>query len=317
MSKHSPTDRLLQILIALGQAPEALSAKELSLTLEQPLSSTYRHLKTLLRWGLAEEQAGQGRYLPGPACLQLAKKFDREASLIGLAKPELKRLADLSQESVALMVASNQQAICLELFDSPQPLRCCYQKGLAQPLLHGASAKALLAHLEDERREELYLAQELSAERIDKLEQELRLIREQGYAVSQGEIDEGVWGISRLSNTAALFDQAQRLGVRYLLDRQLQPWNLERSEAFLNSFLQSVDHLYLTVCLDVLPAAQAPGVSAPSAHGVEMPVVEHLVRRAKASGKLRLADIAELNPQLDSDQRTARIAARLVDSLVN
>ncbi|MBG7264047.1 arginase family protein, partial [Pseudomonas aeruginosa] len=46
-------------------------------------------------------------------------------------------------------------------------------------------------------------------------------------------------------------------------------------------------------------------------------VVEHLVRRAKASGKLRLADIAELNPQLDSDQRTARIAARLVDSLVN
>ncbi|MFO6373202.1 arginase family protein, partial [Pseudomonas aeruginosa] len=94
-------------------------------------------------------------------------------------------------------------------------------------------------------------------------------------------------------------------------------WNLERSEAFLDSFLQSVDHLYLTVCLDVLPAAQAPGVSAPSAHGVEMPVVEHLVRRAKASGKLRLADIAELNPQLDSDQRTARIAARLVDSLVN
>ncbi|HBO7163933.1 TPA: IclR family transcriptional regulator [Pseudomonas aeruginosa] len=194
MSKHSPTDRLLQILIALGQAPEALSAKELSLTLEQPLSSTYRHLKTLLRWGLAEEQAGQGRYLPGPACLQLAKKFDREASLIGLAKPELKRLADLSQESVALMVASNQQAICLELFDSPQPL------------LHGASAKALLAHLEDERREELYLAQELSAERIDKLEQELRLIREQGYAVSQGEIDEGVWGIS-----VPLLDSRQRL----------------------------------------------------------------------------------------------------------
>ncbi|HHK4222866.1 TPA: IclR family transcriptional regulator [Pseudomonas aeruginosa] len=194
MSKHSPTDRLLQILIALGQAPEALSAKELSLTLEQPLSSTYRHLKTLLRWGLAEEQAGQGRYLPGPACLQLAKKFDREASLIGLAKPELKRLADLSQESVALMVASNQQAICLELFDSPQPL------------LHGASAKALLAHLEDERREELYLAQELSAERIDKLEQELRLIREQGYAVSQSEIDEGVWGIS-----VPLLDSRQRL----------------------------------------------------------------------------------------------------------
>lgn len=49
-------------------------------------------------------------------------------------------------------------------------------------------------------------AQEFSAERIDKLEQELRLIREQGYAVSQGEIDEGVWGIS-----VPLLDSRQRL----------------------------------------------------------------------------------------------------------
>ncbi len=36
--------------------------------------------------------------------------------------------------------------------------------------------------------------------------QELRLIREQGYAVSQGEIDEGVWGIS-----VPLLDSRQRL----------------------------------------------------------------------------------------------------------
>ncbi|MBN0698201.1 IclR family transcriptional regulator, partial [Pseudomonas aeruginosa] len=94
----------------------------------------------------------------------------------------------------------------LELFDSPQPLRCCYQKGLAQPLLHGASAKALLAHLEDARREELYLAQEMSGERIAALEAELRRIRDQGYAVSQGEIDEGVWGIS-----VPLLDSRRRL----------------------------------------------------------------------------------------------------------
>ncbi len=69
MSKHSPTDRLLQILIALGQAPEALSAKELSLTLGQPLSSTYRHLKTLLRWGLAEDRPARAATCPArPAC---------------------------------------------------------------------------------------------------------------------------------------------------------------------------------------------------------------------------------------------------------
>lgn len=124
-------------------------------------------------------------------------------------------------------------------------------------------------------------------------------------------------GVSEHNNTQSLFDQAQRLNVRYLLDRQMQGWNLAAIEAFLQAFLSSIDHLYMTVCLDVLPASQAPGVSAPSAHGVDVMMVEHLVRLAKASGKLRLADIAELNPSLDQDNRTARIGARLLASMVD
>ncbi|WP_025128404.1 formimidoylglutamase [Pseudomonas sp. PH1b] len=124
-------------------------------------------------------------------------------------------------------------------------------------------------------------------------------------------------GVSELSNTQALFDQARQLKVRYLLDRQMQGWNMPAIEAFLDGFLDGIDVLYMTLCLDVLPASQAPGVSAPSAHGVDVQVVEHLVRRAQASGKLRVADIAELNPGLDHDQRTARVAARLLASLIH
>ncbi|BBH45674.1 formimidoylglutamase [Pseudomonas sp. KU43P] len=124
-------------------------------------------------------------------------------------------------------------------------------------------------------------------------------------------------GVSELNNTQALFEQAHRLNVRYCLDRQMQPWNIAQIEAFLDAFLAGIDHLYMTICLDVLPASQAPGVSAPSAHGVDLMVVEHLVRRAKACGKLRMADVAELNPALDQDMRTARIAARLLASLAD
>ncbi|NBF07271.1 formimidoylglutamase [Pseudomonas sp. Fl4BN1] len=124
-------------------------------------------------------------------------------------------------------------------------------------------------------------------------------------------------GVSELSNTQALFDQARQLKVRYLLDRQMQGWNMTAIEAFVDDFLDRIDVLYMTLCLDVLPASQAPGVSAPSAHGVDVQVVEHLARRARASGKLRVADIAELNPGLDHDQRTARVAARLLASLIH
>ncbi|MNF14814.1 formimidoylglutamase [compost metagenome] len=50
---------------------------------------------------------------------------------------------------------------------------------------------------------------------------------------------------------------------------------------------------------------------------MDVAVVEHLARRAKASGKLRMVDVAELNPGLDHDNRTARIGARLLASLID
>ncbi len=75
------------------------------------------------------------------------------------------------------------------------------------------------------------------------------------------------------------------------------------------------DQLYLTLDLDVLPAAQAPGVSAPAAYGVALAQIEALAECVRDSGKLRVIDIAELNPRIDSDGRTARAAARLLHQL--
>ena len=48
-----------------------------------------------------------------------------------------------------------------------------------------------------------------------------------------------------------------------------------------------------------------------------MAVIEEIVLRVKASGKLRLADLAEFNPRFDVDGHGARAAARLVWQLVS
>jgi formiminoglutamase len=120
-------------------------------------------------------------------------------------------------------------------------------------------------------------------------------------------------GISRPGNTRALFDRADELGVRYLLDEYT---TRETAESFVEDFLADLDAVYLTIDLDVLPAAVAPGVSAPASLGVPLEVVVAVVRRVAASGKLLHADLAELNPSLDSDGRTARVAARLVDTVL-
>jgi formiminoglutamase len=125
-----------------------------------------------------------------------------------------------------------------------------------------------------------------------------------------------VLGVSQPSNTATLFRTADRLGVRYLADTECGALDRERVDAFVEEFLASCDVVHLTIDLDVLPAASAPGVSAPAAYGVPIEIVEHVCTKVAASGKPLLVDVAELNPGLDVDQRTARAAARLVHRLL-
>lgn len=121
-----------------------------------------------------------------------------------------------------------------------------------------------------------------------------------------------VFGISRFANTQALFDRADAMGVRYWLDDSLQDVNgLRDAQQALAIDLVHCDAVYLTVCLDVLPGGQAPGVSAPAPLGVPMAHIERLVDQVLASNRLVAADIAELNPLLDRDGLTARVAARL------
>lgn len=121
--------------------------------------------------------------------------------------------------------------------------------------------------------------------------------------------------MSRAANTRALFNRAAQLGVMVREDRDFQPAHLECIQRDLERFMVRCDHLYLTVDLDVLPAGEAPGVSAPAARGVSLALIEPLIETIRDSGKLRLADLAELNPGHDIDSRTARAAARLAFQL--
>jgi formiminoglutamase len=125
-------------------------------------------------------------------------------------------------------------------------------------------------------------------------------------------------GISEPANSAALFAQATQLDVSYLLDSELNSRQYSPIEQQLRAFITPCQAVYLSIDLDVLPAATAPGVSAPAAHGVALPELEHLlaVIRSLAQERLRVADIAEYNPEYDIDSRTAQVAARLCHQLI-
>jgi formiminoglutamase len=126
-----------------------------------------------------------------------------------------------------------------------------------------------------------------------------------------------VVGISPSANTAALFDYARSRSVSWVEDVDVLPQNLSEIEKGLQVFIRPLDYLYVTICLDVFAASAAPGVSAPASVGVPIELVIRLLRTIRALAADRdvsiiLSDIAEMNPDYDPDQRTARLAARLV-----
>ncbi len=121
-------------------------------------------------------------------------------------------------------------------------------------------------------------------------------------------------GIQRNSNTLQLFDTAHQLGMQYILADELFFENLPSLYIKVDDFLENVDFIYITICMDVFNAALAPGVSAAAYNGIFADAAfMHLYRHLLSSTKVRALDVAEVNPSFDIQNRTARLAASLVN----
>jgi len=187
-------DRALYVLATLARSERSLSIAALTAQTGLAQSTLYRQIALLRRWGFVLEQSGQ--HGPGPLCVQLARGFDQSSFLIRESQDDMMRLAAESGESVGLLVAVKDQAVCLDMIESQHPLRCSFVKGRGLPLVQGASAKSLMAFMPPDRLRARLRDLDETGMDAAVLARELTAIRERGYAVSDSEVDSGVWGVS-------------------------------------------------------------------------------------------------------------------------
>lgn len=130
----------------------------------------------------------------------------------------------------------------------------------------------------------------------------------------EGEINSLHIGIQRNSNTLKLFDTAHQYGMKYILADELFFENLTSIYQRIDELLESVDYAYLTICMDVFNASIAPGVSASAYNGIFADATfMHFYRHILKNKKLLALDVAEVNPLFDIQDRTARLAACLMN----
>lgn len=125
-------------------------------------------------------------------------------------------------------------------------------------------------------------------------------------------------GIQTNSNTQQLFRIAGDLDAQYVDADAFHLQDKALLHAAIGQFLRDVDHVYLTIDLDVFSAAFAPGVSATAYNGIRPDgLFLECYRNILQSGKLAGIDIAELNPSLDVDNRTAKLGASLLFEMIS
>lgn len=128
-----------------------------------------------------------------------------------------------------------------------------------------------------------------------------------------------VVGLNPASNSNALFNYAKEKSVGWVEDINCNSNELEAIFNQIKPFIDKLDLLYLTNCIDVFSSGDAPGVSAPAAMGIEKHFSFSLMKKIVqyAGKKLVLVDVAEVNPSLDSQGLTARLAARWLWEIAN
>jgi len=156
-----------------------------------PKSSAHRLLSAMIRSGFVLQSATNRHYYIGPLVFSLAAgSLEHHQHLIINSQDEMKRLRDVTRETVAIHVSSGGYKFCLEELESPESIRYAKGKGAVDSNFFGAAGKMLVAQFKEEELQLLIRrkrSDKESNEYLRELVADLSRIREQGYAESIGE----------------------------------------------------------------------------------------------------------------------------------
>lgn len=124
-------------------------------------------------------------------------------------------------------------------------------------------------------------------------------------------------GIRKDANDRKLFETAAELSVTYVMQHTFRIEFIDEIKTWIRAFIKEVDHVYVTIDLDGFSSAYAPGVSAPSPLGFSPDIVLASLDEIINSNKLVSLDLAEMNPEFDSDGQTAKLAASLIHHIIH
>ncbi len=194
--------RAFDIIDVFDYDTRELTAQEMALRTEIPLSTLYRLIKDLETRGYLKYDSQSATYGLGMRFFELGCVVQQQIKLPDICGPVMRQLSEQFDVTVMLTAVYRNEVICLEVIESRRILRLAMERGSRLPFYAGAGSKILMAFLPETILDRLLEQQPIIAFTSHTLtdptafKAHLSEIREEGFATSDQEMNTGAAGVA-------------------------------------------------------------------------------------------------------------------------
>ncbi|MDI3331632.1 MAG: IclR family transcriptional regulator [Micrococcus sp.] len=193
------TSRALDVLGSFDAQHVRQTLSQISRRTGMPVATCYRLLRDLAQWG-AVSRGEDGTYTVGPRIAQLGLLAPLERGLRQTAAPFMQDVLFATRQIVNLFILDGAEALLLDRIAGTRVGAPIARPGDRLPLHTSAAGKVLLAHGPPELLEAAAarLTPETRHSIADRarLEQALEVVRQRGYATTEGEHSSAAYGLA-------------------------------------------------------------------------------------------------------------------------
>lgn len=181
---------ILEKLIEYGE----LSIGELSKLTGIGKSGIHRILGTFKQMGYVKQDAQEGKYYASIKIYELGNKVGDRIPFKSIVRKKLEKLYERCNETVNVAMLDNHDIVFLDKIMTKEPLRIVLDVGRRVPAYCTGMGKALLAYEKNFNLDSINFIKytENTLDSAEKLEKELKQIREQGYSLDREEYIKGL-----------------------------------------------------------------------------------------------------------------------------
>ena len=172
---------------------EEWSATEVSRKLNIPIQTVHRLLSSLAKYGFVYKNIETKKFRLGLTLMQLGLSIRDNLLVRNSSLPIMEKLMKNTNKSVYLTVPEGDEGVFIDCVEADLLLKVDEPIGMRKPLCVGASKKVILAYLNNDIKKQIIRDLTLKGKITDvkRLEDELKVIRETGIAVSVEETTKG------------------------------------------------------------------------------------------------------------------------------